>query len=140
MVAPRLRFLYTGLEVRDLDRSLRFYTGLGFRVIAQGTMDHGGRWVHLRLPRQRQRLELNFYPPGNPFRSPYRAGSELDHLGFFTPDPEAWGRTARRLGGKVVARIREARQWLVYATDPDGIWLEFFGPPKRRAARRSRQT
>jgi catechol 2,3-dioxygenase-like lactoylglutathione lyase family enzyme len=138
MPSPSLRFRYAGIEVRDMERSLRFYLGLGFRVVGRGHMEHGGEWVHLQLPRQRQRLELNFYPPGNPHRRPYRSGSELDHLGFSTPDPDAWGRTVRRLGGRVVSRIRETNQWLVYATDPDGVWLEFFGPPKRRARRRPR--
>jgi catechol 2,3-dioxygenase-like lactoylglutathione lyase family enzyme len=121
-----------------MERSLRFYLGLGFRVIRRGTMEHGGVWVHMRLPRQAQRLELNFYPPGNPHRRPYRSGSELDHLGFSTPDPGAWGRRVRRLGGRVVSEIRETHEWLVYATDPDGIWLEFFGPAKRRPRRRRR--
>ncbi len=135
MPPSRLRLLYTGIEVRDLDRSLRFYQGLGFRVHRRGTMEHGGVWVHLRLPRQIPRLELNWYPPGSRFRTPYRSGSELDHFGFRAADPEAMGRTVRRLGGKVVARVNEPYEWLVYATDPDGVWLEFIGDPARRPKR-----
>lgn len=145
MPVPKIRFRYTGLEVRELGRSLRFYQGLGFRVVARGMMAHGGVWVHLRLPRQVNRLELNWYPPGSRFRARYRQGSELDHLGFRVEDPELWARVARKVGGRVAARVNEPHEWLVYVADPDGVWLEFIGDPalrerqdrKRRQHRRS---
>jgi catechol 2,3-dioxygenase-like lactoylglutathione lyase family enzyme len=133
--ARKLLFRYAGLEVRDLQRSLRFYRGLGFRVLYRGTMGHGGVWVHLRLPRQVPRLELNWYPRKSRFARPYRHGSELDHLGFRVDDPEAWAKKATRLGGKVVARVNEPHEWLVYVADPDGIWLEFIGDPADRPKR-----
>lgn len=138
MPAGELRFRYTGIEVRDLRRSLRFYRGLGFRVMFRGTMGHGGVWVHLRLPRQPHRLELNWYPPGSKFRRPYRRGSELDHFGFRVEDPEAWARRAVRAGGKVAARVNEPHEWLVYVADPDGIWLEFIGDASRRPPTKER--
>lgn len=137
MPSDALKFLYAGIEVRDLERSLRFYQGLGFRVVLRGKMEHGGEFVHLRLPRQSQRLELNYYPRGNPYRKPYRHGSELDHFGFVVKDPEAWARRAVRCGGRFVSRIRETDQWLTYVEDPDGIWLEFFGPPPKKRPRRT---
>ena len=143
MAARRLRLYYAGVEVRDLERSLAFYRGLGFRVERRGTMEHGGQWVHLRRPRQGNRLELNYYPKGTPFHRPYRAGSELDHLGLVADDADAWARRAVALGGRRVARIQERNEKgkvmgiLVYVTDPDGIWLEFIGPTPRRRRRRS---
>lgn len=131
-----LRFLYSGIRVRDLDRSLAFYLGLGFRIRNRGAMPHGGLWVHLTRPRSPLRLELNYYPEGNRFRTPYRPGTEMDHLGFYTTDVPGWVRVARRLGGAVVARLREGRMELAYVTDPDGIWLEFFGPKRRSRGKR----
>lgn len=130
-----LRLKYVGVEVRDLPRSLRFYAGLGFRVERRGTMEHGGKWVHLNLPHHQGMLELNHYPKGSQFHREYRRGSELDHLGFVTDDPEGWARKAVALGGTRVTRIDEKDDSgrvagiLVYVTDPDGIWLEFIGPP-----------
>ncbi len=132
MARGKLIFRYTGIEVRDLARSLKFYRALGFRVLFRGTMGHGGVWVHLRLDHQVPRLELNWYPRGNRFRGPYKHGSELDHLGFRVEDPEAWAKLACRHGGKVVARVNEPREWLVYVSDPDGVWLEFIGDPAVR--------
>src|SRR5579864_7657083 len=95
-----IRFGYAGIRVRDLTRSLRFYRGLAFRVLRRGTMEHGGRWVHLAIPRQPQVLELNFYPRNTRFYEPFRPGTELDHLGFFVKDIDGWVRRAQRLGGK----------------------------------------
>lgn len=135
--AGPLKFRYTGIEVRDLSRSLRFYRGLGYRVLFRGTMGHGGEWVHLRLPHQVHRLELNWYPRGSRFRRPYRHGSELDHLGFRVDDPEAWAKRAQRFGGRVVARVNEPHEWLVYVSDPDGIWLEFIGDASKRPMSRT---
>jgi len=124
----KVEFVYAGLRVRDLARSLRFYRSIGFRVARRGTMGHGGRWVHLSFPGAAQRLELNFYPPGNPYYEPIRQGTEFDHLGFRVSNVEAWEAQLRRRRLPIVARIREAHENLVYTRDPDGNWVEFFGP------------
>lgn len=127
---PRLKieFVYAGLRVRSLSRSLRFYRKLGFRIRRRGTMGHGGKWVHLEYPGAVQRLELNFYPRANPYYEPIRHGTEFDHLGFRVSNVEEWETELRRRGLPIVARIREAHENLVYTRDPDGNWIEYFGP------------
>jgi catechol 2,3-dioxygenase-like lactoylglutathione lyase family enzyme len=129
MARLRVEFVYAGLRVRDLPRSLRFYRRLGFRVARRGRMGHGGVWVHLTFGRSPQRIELNYYPPSNRYYEPIRRGTEFDHFGFRVSDVEAWERSLRRRRFPVVARIREPRENIVYTRDPDGNWLEFFGPP-----------
>jgi catechol 2,3-dioxygenase-like lactoylglutathione lyase family enzyme len=128
MTTPKVEFVYSGLRVRDLERSLRFYRRLGFRVHRRGTMEHGGRWVHLAFPGAAQRVELNYYPRSSRFYEPPRRGTEFDHFGFRVSDVEAWERVLRRRRFRVVARIRETGENLVYIRDPDGNWIEFFGP------------
>jgi catechol 2,3-dioxygenase-like lactoylglutathione lyase family enzyme len=123
-----VRFVYAGLRTRDLARSLRFYRKLGFKVFRRGTMGHGGRWVHLSYPGAAQRLERNYYPRSNRFYEPIRKGTEFDHLGFRVSDVEGWERELRRRKLPIVARIREEHENLVYTRDPDGNWIEFFGP------------
>jgi len=131
----KLRFLYTGIRVRDLERSVRFYQALGFRVILRGTMDHGGMFVHLQQPRSVRRIELNFYPKGTRFYTPYRQGAEFDHFGFVTSNVDAWVRRMKRLGGKVVIPAwTETGQRLGYVADPDGFVVEVF----QRVANRRR--
>jgi len=128
MTQVKVEFVYCGLRTRNLTRSLRFYRKLGFRVGRRGTMGHGGQWVHLTFPGAAQRLELNFYPRQNPYYEPIRKGTEFDHLGFRVSDVEGWERELRRRKLPIVARIREAHENLVYTRDPDGNWIEFFGP------------
>ncbi|MCI4328058.1 MAG: VOC family protein [Thermoplasmata archaeon] len=130
------KFLYSGLRVRQLARSLAFYTKFGFRVVARGTMQHGGEWVQMRYPGSHHRIELNFYPKGNRFYEPFRVGTEFDHFGFYAPDPLAWKRKALKAGGKLAVEFIEGKMRLVQIRDPDGNWLEAFGPAKPRRARR----
>ncbi len=121
----RARFHYTGIRVRDLERSLAFYTGaLGMKVIGRGTMAHGGRYVHLRTPRSPQRLELNWYPKGTRFYTPYRRGEELDHLAFVVDDVRQAYRELVRKGASPAVDPAHSKGTEVYVRDPDGIWIE----------------
>ncbi len=131
-MASRARFFYSGIRVRDLPRSLRFYRALGFRVHRRGVMAHGGTWVHLKFPGSHHRLELNYYPRGSEFYEPFRRGTEFDHFGFLFADLDRWVTKARRAGARVRAEVPDGRNKLVYVEDPDGIWLEFIGPQTAR--------
>jgi catechol 2,3-dioxygenase-like lactoylglutathione lyase family enzyme len=134
-----VRFLYSGIRVRDLDRSIAFYRALGFRIRARGQMAHGGKWVQLVFPGSHHRIELNFYPRNNPHYEPFRTGSEFDHFGFYAPDVASWHRRARRAGGKTVDDFVDGTSRLVYVLDPNGVCIEAFGPvraPRRRRSKR----
>ncbi len=121
----KARFRYTGIRVRDLDRSLDFYTRvMGMKVIGGGTMPHGGRYVHLRTPRSPQRLELNWYPRGSRFYSEYRGGEEMDHLAFVVDDVRKAYRELVRKGARPAVDPAQAQGTEVYVKDPDGIWIE----------------
>lgn len=133
MPRPKIEFVYAGLRVRNLDRSIRFYRKLGFKVYRRGRMGHGGVWVHLAFPGAQQRIELNYYPRSNRYYEPVRRGTEFDHFGFRVSDVEAVEAELRRKKFRIVARIREAHENLLYIRDPDGNWLEFFGPPPKES-------
>ena len=121
----RATFRYTGIPVRDLDRSLLFYAKvLGMKVIGGGTMPHGDRYIHLRTPRSPQRLELNWYPRGSRFYEPYRTGEEMDHLAFVVEDVRAAYRELVRKGAKPAVDPAHSQGTEVYVQDPDGIWIE----------------
>ncbi|HEY7587770.1 MAG TPA: VOC family protein [Thermoplasmata archaeon] len=122
----RYRFRYTGIRVRDLERSLAFYTGaLGMKEIARGEMPHGGLYVHLRTPRGPQRLELNWYPKGSRFFSPYREGQEMDHLAFVVDNVGKAYKELVAKGAEPAVTPAEAKGVTeVYVKDPDGIWIE----------------
>ena len=119
------RFYYTGIRVQNLNRSLDFYTkALGMKVANQGTMPHGGKYVQLVGQGSRQKLELNWYPQGSRFFTPYGRGEELDHIAFVVDDV---GRALRELverGARVAVPPEKSEGTEVYVKDPDGIWIE----------------
>ncbi len=119
----KCRFYYTGIRVRNLERSLKFYTkALGFKRVGGGTMPHGGKYVHLQSGRQR--LELNWYPPGSRFYTPYRKGEELDHLAIVVDDVKKAYRELIRKGATPAVSPEKSEGTEVYVKDPDGIWIE----------------
>jgi len=121
----KARFFYAGIRVRNLQRSIGFYTkAFGMKVLGRGTMPHGGKYVHLVTPGTRMRLELNWYPRGTRFYVPYRKGEEMDHLAFVVDDVRAAYRALLRMGAKPAVPPEESEGTEVYVKDPDGIWIE----------------
>jgi lactoylglutathione lyase len=119
--------VYVGLRVTDLERSLRFYTeGLGLVASSPGHMSHGGTFVGLTDPATGAQLELNYYPAGHRFASPYTVGEGLDHLGFEVPDARATIERLRSMGAKVAVEpwLERERYWIGFVEDPDGLWVE----------------
>ncbi|HKZ23228.1 MAG TPA: VOC family protein [Thermoplasmata archaeon] len=132
-----MTFTYTGIRVRDLDRSIEFYTRvLGMKLQSRTRIrETQGAVALLKSPRGRQRLELNWYEPESPFATPYRKGEQLDHLAFRTRNLTAKIREIRKLRIPVVAGpMGPHRSAWAYIRDPDGIWIEIIGPlaPRKR--------
>jgi len=138
MVSKQIRLYYSGIQVRNLSRSLKFYRYLGLRVKRRGTMSHRGKWVHLIDPKTRQMLELNWYPTRSKFYEKYRNGSELDHIGFIVDDAVRWFNLLVKRGAKPAADpFGDANETLAYVKDPDGIWIELIGPGIKRRSESS---
>jgi lactoylglutathione lyase len=125
-----MHLVYCGLRVREIERSVRFYTeGLGLREIARGKMNHGGVFIELEDMTSHQRIELNWYPSNSKFNVPYREGEELDHLGFDVENVQECIKRLVALGGSVaiepwVEKGTDADYLIGYMKDPDGIWIE----------------
>ena len=134
-----MQLVYFGIRVRNLNRSLKFYTKiLGMRVIHRGKMAHGGIFVHLKRPGSTQRLELNYYPSRNRFYEKYKPGTEMDHIGFWAEDVDRiYAKLVSKGVRKAVPPFSNGRERLAYLKDPDGIWIEFFGTDKRKPARKA---
>lgn len=123
-------FTYTGIRVRDLERSVAFYAGvLGMQLVFRMKLRKThGEVALLRSPRSRQRLELNWYEPGSRYAKPYGVGEGLDHLAFRTGDLGKAIREFRKAGHKVIdgPHGRAKAAW-IYIQDPDGLWIEVNG-------------
>lgn len=125
-----VRFWYTGIRVKDLEESIKFYkAALGFHVILKGKMKtHEGTYVQMRTPTGKQILELNYYPTTSKFFEGYLNGCELDHLGFYVSDVRGQYERLIRLGCEPAVKPFNQGTWvLAFVRDPNGIWLELIG-------------
>ena len=127
-----MNFRYTGIRVRDLDRSLDFYTKvMGMKALHKGEMAHGGRYVHLESHGSKQRLELNWYPKGSRFYTEYKNGDELDHLAFLCNDVKGIFKDLLSKGCKpAVEPFIEQGFPLAFVHDPDGVCIELAPCPE----------
>jgi lactoylglutathione lyase len=124
----RAKFTYTGIRVRNLKRSVRFYTRLfGMKNLGHWKIDaSGGEVVTLKSAEGESLLELNYYPRGSPFYAKYSVGEGLDHLAFGFSDLDAAIARARRIGHPVIKEMKGKTGRWAYIKDPDGIWIEIF--------------
>jgi catechol 2,3-dioxygenase-like lactoylglutathione lyase family enzyme len=122
---------YTGIRVTQLARSVRFFgRGLGLTELRRGKMPHGGVWVLLADPVSHQQLELNWYPRGSRYATPFSPGEGLDHFGVRVSDMRAAGRRLRAAGARKVDEIRwQGKVALEFYEGPDGIWVELIPTP-----------
>jgi lactoylglutathione lyase len=125
-----VRFWYTGIRVKDLEKSMKFYRGaLGFKVIFKAKMTaHEGTYVQMRTPTGKQILELNYYPETSKFYEDYKTGSELDHIGLYVTNVREQYKRLIELGCEPAVEPFNQGSWtLAFVKDPNGIWLELIG-------------
>ncbi len=127
---------YVGIRVTDLDRSVKFYTELlGLKEDRRGDSRKFGLgiWVVLRDDTTGERIELNWYPPGSKYATPYSPGEGLDHIGFVVEDVRAKYKELLDKGAEPTGVTPDdTEDWTAYVKDPDGNWIEIYQltPPK----------
>ena len=126
-----VKLTYTGIRVKDIDASVRFYTSvLGMQEVNRFTQPATkGTVVFLAMKGSDHHLELNYYPKGSRFDTPYEVGEGLDHIGFETTDLDGVLAEAERAGYPAVLEMKDPSHRWAYIQDPNGIWVEFFVPP-----------
>ena len=130
-------FFYTGIIVRDLDRSVKFYTEvMGMKLIDRIKNPYtNGEFAELasregELPF----LELNWYAN----LKDYSNGNELDHLGFLVEDAYSELERFKRLGVEIAQEPYESKNHVIFfAKDPDGIWIEVLSKKHKEAIPRN---
>jgi lactoylglutathione lyase len=126
---------YVGIRVTDLDKSLKFYTELfGLKEVARGDArdrKHGaGLYVLLRDPKSGQKLELNWYPAGSTYATPYEPGEGLDHIAFSVDNLTETYTDLRKKGVQITDVDPLATNgWIACVKDPDGNWIGLYQRP-----------
>jgi len=121
-----MRFGYTGVRVKDMDESVRFYTEvMGMRLVARSRIPTTkGEVAALQSPGSEQMLELNHYEPDSPYATPYTPGEGLDHLAFKVDDAKKAFEELRAKGVEVA--LEPPQRHLAFLKDPNGIWIELY--------------
>ncbi|HEX9370476.1 MAG TPA: VOC family protein [Roseiflexaceae bacterium] len=111
------------LKVRDLDRSIAFYTQFFSLRLVERVGDHyaflsGGGFHH----------EIALQNAGPQAPQPDPRGVGLYHVAFEVPDQQALALAYRALveAGVRVAPVDHLISWAIYFDDPDGNGLEIY--------------
>jgi len=122
----KARFRYVGIRVKDLDRSVDFYTRLlGMKVKQRLKIkETKGEIVDLVSEDERFTLELNHYEKNSPHNTTYIVGEGLDHLAFDVDDLDKAIEEMRSAGYPVILEVKTEKSRWAYVEDPNGIWIE----------------
>jgi lactoylglutathione lyase len=127
-VLMKSKFTYVGIRVRDLEKSITFYTQLlGMQEKGRSTIQQTkGETVALETEDGGFTLELNYYQKDSPFFTEYSTGDALDHLAFSVDDLTKALEVARAGGYRVISEHKSNGSRWAYVEDPNGIWIELF--------------
>jgi len=122
------RFLHTMLRVRDLDRSVAFYTGLmGMKELRRSEVP-GGRYtlcfVGYGDEASSSVIELTYNWDQ---AEPYEVGSGFGHLAVGMPDVYAACERLKAAGAKITrdaGPVKHGTTVIAFVTDPDGYKIE----------------
>jgi lactoylglutathione lyase len=126
----RAKFIYTGIHVSNLEKSIAFYRRvLGMKLLFKTKIEETGGWVAwLTSKGSKQVLELNWYPR----KYKYGGRSGLDHLAFEVEDAAAEYRKLSKKYRGTIAPFEEGRWMLAYVKDPNGNWVELGSRLRRK--------
>ena len=128
MITMKSKFYYVGIRVKDLEKSVDFYTKLlGMKVKGRTKIEQTkGETVGLETEEGGFLLELNYYPTDSPYYAEYVVGEGLGHLAFNVDDLSKGLAEARSAGYRVISEMKsDGGQW-AYIEDPNGIWIEVY--------------
>jgi len=128
LIEMKTKLIYTGIRVKNLDESVRFYTTLfGMKETGRSEVKESqGQTVALQSEDGGPSLELNYYRKGSKFDTEYSVGEALDHIAFQVEDLDKLKAEAAKAGHPIILEMTSGSSKWAYIQDPNGIWLEVF--------------
>lgn len=123
-------FMHVGIRVKDLQKSLDFYTKLlGMRIKVRSKIERTkGEIARLVSEKGGFILELNYYEKHSPYYTEYVVGEGLDHLTFEVDDLAKTLEQVRTNGYRVIEeKNTDENRWAIIE-DPNGIWVGILTP------------
>lgn len=124
-----MRFLHTSITVRDIDRSIAFYTevlGLTFER-RRRIPENRAEIAFVVDPESGARVELTRWED----KPSIEAGEQLDHLAFEVAHLDEFLARARSRGVRVAKEpysLQGGSRRLAFILDPDEVWIELIEP------------
>jgi len=122
-----IRFAYTMIRVRDLDRSLKFYTGtMGMNLLGRRDYPEGRftlAFVGYGEKSDTPTIELTY----NWDRRGYDLGNGFGHIAFAVPDVYKAVEAFAAAGAKIVrpaGPMNHGAEVIAFLLDPDGYRIE----------------
>jgi lactoylglutathione lyase len=121
------KFIYTGIRVKDMDESIKFYTEvMRMKLRERNRLDATGGEVAIVVSEDGgPEIELNYYEEGSKYFEPYSSGQEMDHLAFYLgKDYSDFLTEAKKSGYDTVLEVKSPTSTWAYIQDPNGIFIE----------------
>ncbi len=119
----KTRLGHTHLKVRDLERSVRFYTTFFSLKLIERV---GDRYAFLSDSEVHHEIALN--QVGASAEQPHPSSVGLYHVAFEVPDKRAFALAYKKLkeAGIRAGPVDHLISWAMYFSDPDGNGLEIY--------------
>jgi len=127
------RMLHTMIRVRDLDRSVGFYTGpMGMKELRRREVPEGRYTLAFVGYGDEQSQAVVELTHNWDQEQPYEIGSGFGHLAVGLPDIKAACERVRAAGGKVTREpgpVKFGTTVIAFVEDPDGYKIELIERP-----------
>ena len=119
---------YVGIRVKELQKSVDFYTELlDMKIKSRTRVEQSkGETVNLVTENGGFILELNYYEKDSPYYAEYSVGEGLDHLAFKVDNLDKALEEAKSSGYQMILEMNVKEGRWAYIQDPNGIWIELF--------------
>ena len=118
-----MKMLHTSVNVKDMDRSINFYTHkLGMKLESRREIKQNNAEIaFLSIEGSNHNIELTWWKD----KTDYAEGDQLDHIAFSVEDMDEFMDRMRSDGVEIAKEpYTLGTSMIAFIKDPNGIWIE----------------